>query len=139
MDLREEHIIVKGKRMQVLSIETESERPYIVQHDAHKHVEWYPEEVDDGGSALLWHVLAAHLHHAGPEQPNTGLKDTEGQQLHLACQVDACKTGNISVLRDQTWTDLATATIVKPAAASFIWAHADLLGIWGICLQLCLL
>ena len=62
---------------------------YIVEHDADKHVEGYPEEVDDGGAALLWHILAAHLHHAGPEEAHAGLKHTEGQQLDLALKGDS--------------------------------------------------
>ena len=69
------------------AVETET---HIVQHDAHKHVEGNPEEVDDGGSAFFRHVLAAHLHHAGPEQTHASLKDTEGQQLYFALKCDAC-------------------------------------------------
>lgn len=66
---------------------------HIVQHDADEHVERDPEEVDDGGSALFGQVLAAHLHHAGPEEAHTRFKHTEGQQLNLALKRDACKCG----------------------------------------------
>lgn len=66
---------------------------HIVQHDADKHVERDPEEVDDCRSALFWHILAAHLHHAGPEEAHTRFKHTEGQQLNLALKGDACKRG----------------------------------------------
>lgn len=51
---------------------------YIVQHDADKHVERYSKEVDDGGAALFRHILAAHFHHAWPEDADTRLKHTEG-------------------------------------------------------------
>ena len=51
---------------------------YIVQHDADKHIERYSEEVDDGGSALFRHILAAHFHHTWPEDADTRLKRTEG-------------------------------------------------------------
>ena len=73
---------------------TENVGAYIVKHDADEQVERYPEEVDDGGTALLWHILAAHLHHAWPEDANTGLKHTEGQQLDLAFKSDPCQHAN---------------------------------------------
>lgn len=66
-------------------------RTYIVQHDADKHVEGYSEEVDNGGTALFWHILAAHLHHAGPEDADACLKHTEGYQLDLAFEGDSCQ------------------------------------------------
>ena len=36
-------------------------------------------------------MLAAHLHHAGPEQPHAELKHTESHQLQLPMERDACK------------------------------------------------
>lgn len=66
-------------------------RAYIVQHDADEHVEGYSEEVDDSRTALFWHILAAHLHHAGPEDADACLKHTEGQQLDLAFEGDPCQ------------------------------------------------
>ena len=62
---------------------------YIVQHDADKHVKRYSEEIDDGRAALFRHILAAHLHHAWPEDANTCLKHTERQQLNLALKGDS--------------------------------------------------
>ena len=67
---------------------------YIVQHDADKHVERNSEEVDDGRAALFWHILTAHLHHAWPEDADTCLKHTEGQQLDLAFKRDPCQHTN---------------------------------------------
>ena len=52
-------------------------RTYVVQHDADKQVERYPEEVDYGGAALFRHVLAAQLHHAGPKDADACLEHAE--------------------------------------------------------------
>ena len=46
----------------------------MVQDETDENVEGDPEEVDDGRPDLLWHMLAAHLHHAGPEQAHHELK-----------------------------------------------------------------
>ena len=67
---------------------------YVVKHDADKHVERYSEEVDDGRAALFWHILAAHLHHTWPEDADTCLKYTEGQQLDLAFKGYPCQHAN---------------------------------------------
>ena len=66
--------------------------PHIVQDDADEHVEGDAEEVDDGGAHLLRDVLAAHLHHAGPEEADRKLKDAEGDQLQLPLEGDACSS-----------------------------------------------
>lgn len=63
---------------------------HIVEHDADKHVERDPEEVDDCGPALLRHILASHFHHAGPKETHTGLKHTKSQQLNFTLKSDAC-------------------------------------------------
>lgn len=65
-------------------------RAYIVQHDAHKQVERYPEEVDDSGAALFRYILAAQLHHAWPEDADACLEHAESQQLDLAFSGDPC-------------------------------------------------
>lgn len=64
---------------------------HIVEDDADEGVEGNAEEVDDGGSHLLGHMLRAHLHHARPEQPHAELENTERRQLDLPLPADACK------------------------------------------------
>lgn len=53
-----------------------------------------PEQVDDGGPHLLWHILRPHGHHGRPEHADAHLKQAEGQQLHDAISRDACKEQN---------------------------------------------
>lgn len=65
-------------------------KAHIVEDDANEGIEGNAEEVDDGGSHLLGHMLRAHLHHARPEQPNAELKHTERRQLDLPLPADAC-------------------------------------------------
>ncbi len=55
----------------------------MVQDKADEDVEGNTEEVDDGGPDLLGHMLAAHLHHAGPEQADHELEAAECHQLDL--------------------------------------------------------
>ena len=63
---------------------------YVVQDKADKDVQRDAEEVDDGGSDLLGHMLAPHLHHAWPEDAHHELKGTESYQLNLARSGDPC-------------------------------------------------
>lgn len=57
---------------------------HVIQDEADKDVEGYAEEVDDGRSDFLWHMLTAHLHHAWPEYAHHELKGAKSNQLDLA-------------------------------------------------------
>ena len=70
---------------------------HVVQHDANKHVEGDPEEVDDSRTGLLGQVLASELHHAGPEDAHTCLKHAKRHQLQLPLKRDACDTNTALV------------------------------------------
>lgn len=98
-------------------------RAYIVQHDADKHVEGYSEEVDDGGAALFWHILAAHLHHAGPENADACLKHTEGYQLDLAFEGDPCQqvssaSGNHNLMTAEEVIAEQASALLTPVTVS---------------------
>ena len=63
---------------------------HIIQDKADEDVERYAEEVDDGRSDFLWHVLTPHLHHAWPKHAHHELKGTKGNQLDLTRCRDPC-------------------------------------------------
>ena len=63
---------------------------YIVEDNADKQIQRHSEQVDNCGPHLLWYMLTAHLHHAGPEQADSKFEDTEGNQLQLPLECDAC-------------------------------------------------
>lgn len=75
---------------------------YIVEDHAYKQVERDAEDVDDCGATFLGHVLAAHLHHAGPEDADGRLKYAEGNELHLTRKTNGCEAqphGHICISR----------------------------------------